>query len=362
LPLRPRDEEANDINSILRTKRRAKQGGGPTHLPLERALVIPREGRNLEINAGNVELNLIKQTADMSFNTGSKGLGKDFGALGVLRKAICANQGDIVEHIYWGAELHKRLRAASEPAEINKLVDAIANDLPDIFQRSWRLTVEHLSNYFKLTHSSKFLPRMCIKDTIERNGTKHVIDIFRENGGRMGVEHPIDQNTGFHSVEKDGRFFLCNDIPTSAKNNDYINPRLNQRAAKKYRPPSRVKKILRRSDELDHEWAECWNDFSREKNNSSSCYKSTLIVPMTLINNPLGKEFVRTTGVGKSNRSIYGFLCFDHPQINYFHEGDINVGYIFADLLSFYQINQHSITTHSATFAKKISEMERTQP
>ena len=198
----------------------------------------------MDINANKIELNLINQTADVSANLGAQYAGHAAGVLGVLRKVICAHQGDITEHIYWGAELHKRLRTATEPAEIAKVLEAIENDLPDIFQRSWRVTVEHLTNYFRLTPPSKYLPRMCIKDTIERNGVKHMIDIFRENGGRTVLEYPIAANTGFHSVEKDGRYFLCNDIPASAKNG-YVNPRLNQLAAKKYKPPSKIKKFLR---------------------------------------------------------------------------------------------------------------------
>lgn len=313
----------------------------------------------MDFNAGKIEVNLINQTADIAATGGIKGAGHSAGVLGVLRKVICAHQGDIAEHIYWGAELHKRLRTATDPAEIEKVLDAIENDLPDIFQRSWRLTVEHLSNYFRLTHSSKYLPRMCIKDTIDRNGARHMIDIFRENGGRSGIEYPITANTGFHSVEKDGRYYLCNDIPSAAKSG-YVNPRLNPLAAKKYRSPSKFEKMMRRrAHELDREWAECWNDYASEKDNSSSCYKSTLIVPMTLLNCPLGKEFLRNTGVGKSSRKIYGFLCFDHPQSNYFHEDDINIGYIFADLLSFFQINQHSISTHSETFEQKRSNIKR---
>lgn len=313
---------------------------------------IKKKGRALDINGGKIELNLINQSADIGASFSGKG-SDSLAVLGVLRKAICAHQGDIVEHIYWGAELHKRLRFANTPDEITKVVDAIENDLPDIFQRSWRVTVEHLTNYFKLTHSSKIVPRMCIKDTVDRNGKKYMIDIFRENGGRSGNEYPISENTGFQSVENDGRYFLCHDIPASAATNGYINPRLNPLAVKKYRPPSKLKKILRKNHEIDREWAECWIDYSHEKDNSSSCYKSTLIVPMTMVNCPLGKEFTRDTGVGKSKRLIYGFLCFDHPQPNYFNEADINVGYIFADLLSFYQINQHSITTHSETFRQK---------
>lgn len=303
-----------------------------------------------------IEITGIKPTVEIGphVSMGMNGSDPNAEVLGVLRKAICALQGDVIQHIYWGAELHKRLRTATDPAEIRKMIDAIEGDLPAIFQQSWRVTVEHLRNYFRLTHNSTYLPRMCIKDTIERGGKKHMIDIFREDGGRTMIEYPITNNTGFDSVEKDGRYFICNNIPEAIKNNSYINPRLDQRAARKYHPPSKLKKLLPwQFQKLDREWAECWTDFSHEKDNSSSCYKSTIIVPMTLINCYLDNDFIRDTCVGKSKRTIYGFLCFDHPQENYFHGDDINVGYIFADLLSFYQISQHSITTYSETFKQK---------
>jgi len=316
----------------------------------------------LEFNGAKFELKMFNQSADIEPNSKSGKRSNDSAVLAVLRNAICSHQGDIAQHIFWGAELHKRLRLATDPEVIKAIIGDIESDLPDIFQRAWRITVGHLINYFKLTHSSSLLPRMCIKDTIEKGGKKYIIDIFREDGGRSSIQYTISENTGFHSVERDGRFFLCNDIPSAVKTGNYINPRLDLLAAKKYKSPGRMDRIFRDKQKLNIAWAECWSDFSHEKDNSSSCYKSTLIVPMTLVNCHLGKEFSRDTVIGKSQRQIYGFLCFDHPHKDYFNENDINIGYIFADLLSFYQINQHSITTHSETFESKRSFINYKEP
>jgi len=148
-----------------------------------------------------------------------------------------------------------------------------------------------------------------------------------------------------------GEFYLENNIPEKARKGSYHNPRLNDDSVRKYKKPFHWGK-----DSIDNEWIIHWKDYHHHDNNTpnwaQSCYKSTMIIPMTLINNDLSDEFKRRFFENNldGERTIWGFLCFDHPTINYFdRERDSAIGYIWADLLSLYFISAHIHTELSDT-------------
>lgn len=165
--------------------------------------------------------------------------------------------------------------------------------------------------------------------------------------------HPISENTGFQYVFNNGRYYLCPDIPSKAKGGYYINPRLQNHLARNYNPP---RKAFIKKEAIDTAWCDCWvRGSSTPAEWERSCYKSTLIVPMTLINNDLDDEFKKDffNSSFHDNRTIIGYLCFDHPIIDYFNENiDVKLGYIFADILSLYFYSAYIHTTISQTFQK----------
>lgn len=282
----------------------------------------------------------------------------------LLRNLVCDHQGAIIEHFYWGAELHKMLKVAYEEKnqeEIESILNKIDKDLPDIFRNVWRRTISKMSHYFCLSHKSATLPRMCIKAAKTINNEKYIVDVFREDWGTSGVKAKVFENTGFHTVQKNGRFYMCNDIPHKALVGGYINPRLNRERVKQYKEPNFFKTHILKK-EIDESWIKCWDGYSSEGKDDASCYKSTLIVPMTLANaNSSYSGFLQKTVIGLSegDRLIYGFLCFDHIEKGYFSDNDINVGYIVADLLSFYMINELNFTDSSEIYKKAKTIMQR---
>ena len=150
-----------------------------------------------------------------------------------------------------------------------------------------------------------------------------------------------------------GEHYFENDIPEAVKLRGYVNPRLGPRQAAEYKIAGRFSAKRYLSTDPDRAWIGCWDIGGPAPSNPRTCYKSTLIIPMTLVNNPLSEEFLQDTPIGqdtKSDRSIYGFLCLDHQSRDYFHETDVNVGYIFADLLSMYRITSDALLTRSATY------------
>ena len=310
----------------------------------------------MDAAATSIDISLVKNEISLPGKLFLKK--KESWLTGLLRKLVCEHQGFIIEHIYWAAEIHKELRLAIESEnkeKIKRKLEQLDNDLPAIFQNSWRISVDLMKNYFAITHKSEILPRMCIKATITRNKEQYIVDVFREDGGFSDLTYKVSENTGFKTVHDDGQYYKCNNIPVAVKEGRYINPRLNLGLAKRYKFGTKLKiRNILFKKRYDESWAECWLDYKKEKENWTSCYKSTIIIPMTLINNHQSSRFIQNTmvGVSKDARSIYGFLCFDHVETDYFNDNDINVGYILADLLSFYMINNLNFTEYSSTYTR----------
>ena len=56
-----------------------------------------------------------------------------------------------------------------------------------------------------------------------------------------------------------------------------------------------------------------------------------------ILNIPTRFEFEQKFFPGESKNTVFGFLCFDHHETDFFDEGiDASIGYIFADIISHY--------------------------
>lgn len=171
-------------------------------------------------------------------------------------------------------------------------------------------------------------------------------------------EYPVDANSAFEYIHATGNYYFCPDIPERVKKQEYKNPRLIISNALEYKKPSFRRLRERFFSGPDREWMKCWSTpvvrSSRLTLPPEACYKSTLVVPMTLYNNQLSAEFRDLFRVKDiSPQSIYGFFCLDNHMRYYFNDNeDVCMGYIFADLLSQYLITKLIYTENSETFSK----------
>lgn len=312
-----------------------------------------------DLNVGNptLDLTLVKviKSGGSDDSSSSESVGKQLTSLWRLKEAVCKHQGEIVQGIYLTLEYHKRLRLAWEENNLQVATDsmhALENASERHFREAWKSTVMFLQGYFKSTRSNyQFHPRICLKGTAASSNGNTIIDIYRgEQLGRSTRSYAVKENTAFASVKRDGKSYICNDIPTAVCESKYINPRLNPAMAIHYCRDGKIKRYFRRKQEICDSWARCWTDY--DPTTPINCYRSTLVVPLTLFNNELDGDFVSSTIIGicrDTERTIYGFLCFDHPAVGYFHNDDIAVGYICADLLSFHLMNRQALIHGSRT-------------
>ena len=277
----------------------------------------------------------------------------------LIKDAICDNQGVFADYHFNGGRLHKRIKDEFRSQQttavdaLKKHCDELNAYLSDKLYAAIRMNHDYLVKYF--SGRSEHDPRIIIKGFREGN----IVDIFRLKH-EYYTKYGVETNKGFASVYENGMFYVCNDIPEESAKDAYYNPRLINRKVRTHLED--IRKVKKGED--NERWIDCWVQHEYTEANKmarpspESCYKSTLIVPMTLLNNEgLSDEFrkhfkiPRPSADANLERAIYGFLCFDHREINYFRNPlDVKIGYIFADLISLYLIERLNYTEYSSTF------------
>ncbi|MFA5073249.1 MAG: hypothetical protein WC539_05070 [Nitrospirota bacterium] len=271
---------------------------------------------------------------------------------------VCYNQGELAQYTYLAGEKHKLMKEEFKKGKANNtkvqshqtdLVSYLSGELKSIIEENFG----RVRKYF--IGRSKQLPRVCIK--VSKDDI--IKDFIREDNRRYISDCKWQDNTGFADVYETGRYYLCNNIPHEVRACRYKNPRLDSHKATLYKKISAVNWLSQKCGKEDKAWMDCWtkNSFHNVSTvpNASECYKSTLIIPMTLLGNRVSNDFKKRFRIADANentgRAIYGFLCFDHHYTNFFkREIDVPIGYIFADLISLYLITHLMYTEYSKTF------------
>jgi hypothetical protein len=263
-------------------------------------------------------------------------------AAGITAKAVCLNQGTYLQYAQLAAERHRRLKECLTLR--SRRTQEIADSVKDLVDFMNQECFEAAHKNFELIHEyfasrSRTKPRICIKGNFRIGDSNKVVTIFRDKPVKYEIATELSLNTGFSYIEKTGTYFLNNDIVASVKNNKYVNPRLN------------VSRVLSKNsqDGVDRtDWLASWTGATDQ----SDAYQSTLIIPMTLWNNQLNKEFRDFLKINDIGRTIFGYLCIDHAEPNYFDKKlDVQVGYVFADLISMYFFSRKIYIDISKTLA-----------
>lgn len=273
---------------------------------------------------------------------------KELDLVTLIKSAVCYNQGALIEYSFLIAEKHKAMKSAFVSKESLDKLRELTNDLMNFLNRDFfEITFKNfdfIHSYFSLRKRN--IPRICIKGNFNADSSETIISIFRDSAVLYNSDTAIKNNSGFFSIKQNGRFFLENNIPEAVLQRDYLNPRLDTSRIK--RDAASGKTLTQITDD----WDSYWHDYKPWKKGDTSFYKSTLIVPLTLWNNDLSSEFKRRISIENIDRVIFGFLCFDHRNTNFFDETDVNVAYIFADLLCVYVFDRIAYTDASKTFEK----------
>lgn len=300
----------------------------------------------------------------------------------VVKNGTCYNQGTFLEFLSIATLKHRDFKDAAARAApqgnsgsvVRGRVNDLFVDLKSYLHAQTKVAAEanfrFLDRYFELTgRSTSVAPRITMKLLdIKKTNAPCVFDLARnhQRSGRNTID-PVGSNTGFEEVVRTGKRYLAQDLAIEVLAQRYKNPRLRTELAKNYMVSS-----FDRGDRLfsHNQWRSLWVGAESEEN-FRSAYRSTLIIPLTLMNSPLSemfrmqvhssnKFFVKGTNE-PIDRVIMGFLCLDHVDANYFDESvDVDIGYMFSDWLSLYLYVGHMLTSMSqsaeAHLDREISE------
>ncbi|MBA3015243.1 MAG: hypothetical protein FP815_09865 [Desulfobulbaceae bacterium] len=282
---------------------------------------------------------------------------KKYSWLQVLSKSMCYNQGAFLQYSFLAAERHKLIKDEFRNKNID--TEKINWHMQDLMNFLNKGLFEHTFQNFRylrlfyLGRSSQE-PRFCIKGNFRTQNRDTVVSVFRNKKVPYYSDCEIEKNTGFFSILKTGKYYLNNSLPDSVLAGSYSNPRLKNECSiflKQQKKKSFYNLLPVSRKEKDNLWATCWKDFESGSGESSSFYKSTLIIPMTLWNSDLSEDFKKRINIKNVDRVIFGFLCLDHVDENYFdEETDVPVGYYFADIISMFLLTRLIYTEISDTF------------
>ena len=279
----------------------------------------------------------------------------------LLKEVVCFNQGELAQYNYMASEKHKDIKDAlrsknPETADVGRCIRELETHLNIEIGRIFRTNIGLFEKYF--TGRSEIEPRICTK--VIKNDL--IVELIRELEDYHRINYHCNENTGFDHVNNTGKFYFCNDIPDEVKKSRYLNPRLYNDKANRYKKPL-LNWFYQKCGREDSAWVDCW--ITKESLNNkltrpyaSHCYKSTIITPMTLLSNNLSPEFRNRFRIPsplipkkEDENALYGFLCVDHQNTHYFNrEMDKPVSFIFADLMSLYLIINLTYAAYSKTY------------
>lgn len=293
----------------------------------------------------------------------------------LFKQIICENQGALAQFSFLASKKHKSLKEEVKKKNIRNFIKAerLRNEL-DLFlntgiENACKTNFNLILEYFS-SRDTKFKPRVCLKGhhefEVEEDGLvvkkKCIGSLFRDRRINYdSIYYPIDSNTGFREVFHSGLSYICNDIPSKSISYEYENPRLDTEKIKVFDSSLERMNRIRTESTEDIEWIDCWvrkiDGGKIIKPKPDECYKSTLVIPLTLYNNKLDPDFKHHFRIDAiPERSIYGYLCFDHHYANYFKDDiDVSVGYVFADILSLYLITALTYREYSDSYYKTVS-------
>ena len=271
-----------------------------------------------------------------------------------FHRATCLNQGWIIEYSFLLSRKHRDLKNAkstikNKNKEIKDALDKLDYYAGNKFFEATSNNFDLLNEYFQNKYSDS--PRVCVKGNLLRGHSSLVVSVFRREPVDYSARYEISSNSGFEHCFTTGRYYLENDLPGAVNMGHYNNPRINYHHVREVQDLG----LIGRRQALYENWSYIWKDGSSSKGDH---YKSTLIVPMTILNAQLSDDFLKKFGDGSADRFIFGFLCFDHHEVDYFDQEDVDTAYFFADFISLYAYNLLNFTTYSETYKSASSKTD----
>jgi hypothetical protein len=324
----------------------------------------------------------VEKFFDISLGGTSKTAKADYGTLVRLaREAICFNQSMLVQYQFFLGNKHKILKdefrnkdgsrkSSYSHEDLRRFYGDLRKYSYDTLKTVADKNFSYILRYFQARHSEK--PRVCLKIIAGDS----IMSLARDSTSSL-TERYYDkaENTAFKKICMGESLYVSNDIPREAQKSLYVNARIsNREKLRSYRPPNVLNNFLAGfpNSKIHTTWKDCWERIDADETRkdlselpSETCYKSTLVIPLSLKRIDLESAFIEQFGNAGDDQSterlIFGFLCFDHQTTNFFNKDvDLEMGRIFADILSLYLVTRKMYTDCSTTFEAIRLELDNT--
>jgi hypothetical protein len=222
-----------------------------------------------------------------------------------------------------------------------------------------------IHEYFRSTHRHRELPRVGIHGVTDE---EEVVDIVIAPSAQKRNVVVTGKCAGSYSslgsVFASGFPYLCNSVPAACikdvgyKNGDFDLERVREQYRKKVGDSkllARWQNNFLRKTQTDT----AWTSLATGASERPQVYKSQLMIPITYRTHAdfgrLDANLIDILGLLDDGRSILGLVTVDHPAAYYFDDGppqsfeniDINILYLFADMLSLIFVTQFMYTIGS---------------
>ena len=284
----------------------------------------------------------------------------------IMRRDLCNFQLHYTNYQFGASQKHKALKDALQKGdtgtnEYSSFVEFIERDIQILFGK----VAKDIQEYFNKTHPNDKHPRITIYLVDENNHLVDLVMIPKSNCYPTNI--CIKDFTSMSEILKEGIPYLANNVPKEIQNDDsYRHPELNISEIKrnyKLHLTDRKPFALLRNNYCRTVSDREWNKMKIDKDKELNLHKSHLVIPITyrahLDQNFLDTEMVKILGLEKERRSILGFICVDHSLTYYFNDEpvetfrniDINIMYVYADLLSLIIVKYLIYTSGSSTYS-----------
>jgi len=287
----------------------------------------------------------------------------------IMRRDICHFQLHYTNYQFGVSQKHKALKDAfTKKVDCTERLESFINFVENGMSVLFGDIAGNTRNYFDTTRHHDTPPRVTIYLVDENNRLVDLVMIPKPSESVPDDKLCIDNFTSLTTVLGEGIPYLVNSIPAEIMDDDsYFHPEFDvdriRRSYTKLFSDRKPISILR-NNYLKPFIDRNWNQMKIGNDITINLHKSHLVVPITyrahLDKNSLNKEMVRLLKLDGNGRSILGFICVDHMSTYYFNDHsvqsykniDINILYVYADLLSLIIVTYLTYTVGSSTYTE----------
>lgn len=293
--------------------------------------------------------------------------------LSIANKFVCEMQGSYIAYNHTLSDTHRKMKNALRTCEkeqnresletLKEKIKDFNNAGNDGLSMAAKKVFNAMETLFDERNNERpCKPRFCIKMVRENN----VFILSRNKGvdfSSPAYEHPQENDMALSTIQKTGEPFLQNDIPAAVRAGNYKTPRLDNTLAINYED-NRLLRWIGSPKKEDTKWALCWRrEDGAAASDPGSCYKSTLVVPVSLRGNEMPSDFKERFGApdqpGGYKNLTFAFLCMDSHYPDFFDESDKKFGYIFSDVFSLFVVAYLTLSEFSQAYGRATLLIEK---